>query len=152
MPLHACKLLDPDSVVGFLQASNDVMNPPEDAGQPEIPPADNAKMSAGTTCKWYPNDSSKRRLVAAFVVFTDDGAAKDAVASFVASMKIADPASGNAASVPHLADEAVQGTNWFAARKGSRYVTLVFTPPGGANNGGFSELMLDVTGRAFATF
>jgi hypothetical protein len=145
--MHACKLLDMESVAAYLGITVDQMQYENNDTIPDSQP-DREKIMSHTACAWKIADKSDGRvLTAQFTAYPDDSVATEALDSMVAKMK-----QNDAADYPNVADQAVfapSGT-WLLARKSNRVLAVTFRPPTGRHTGDFATLAVTAASRAFA--
>jgi len=149
-PLHACKLLDPESVALFFGVSLDQLQPGAELGPtPEAIP-NRGKVTDYTNCVWKPTDPADlRTLVCHYLSFVNDDEAK---AAFDAMIKIKERQSGDAVlrTPPNIGDKAViadSRAHWMLAEKAGFVVDLSFEPTEARNNGEFRTLATSAASR-----
>ncbi|MEV6620304.1 hypothetical protein AB0M83_13030 [Amycolatopsis sp. NPDC051106] len=149
-PLHACKLLDPESVALFFGVSLDQLQPGAEIGpMPEATP-NRGKVTNYTNCVWKPMDPADlRTLVCHYLSFVNDDEAK---AAFDAMIKIKKGQSGDATLItpPNIGDKAViadSPAHWMLAEKAGFVVDLSFEPAEARNNGEFRTLATSAASR-----
>lgn len=149
-PLHACKLLDPESVALFFGLPLNQLQPGSELGPMSETTPNRERVTNYTNCVWKavdPGDS--RTLVCQYLSFGNNS---DAEAAFDAIVKIKKEQYRDFALVmpPNIGDKAVMvdsGAHWMLAEKVGFIVDLSFEPAQARNNGEFRTLATSAASR-----